>query len=268
MENLAPPQATASAPIKKRALAEVYRELFEAIPADTPELRRQAHRLRYQVYCVENSYEDPAANPTGMEHDEFDGHSVQGILLHRPSELVVGTVRLVLHDPGASVGALPIHKVCRDPRAYDPDILPPASTCELSRFAISKTFRRRAGDGKYGRTEDPDELAMDARRIIPHITLGLMTVALQMAIPQGVDTVCAVMEPALLRMVARFGLHFTLLGPPVAYHGWRQPCYSPVSDLLAGVEIEHPEVWDIITEGGRLWPRTVGVDSLRMREAV
>ena len=34
-----------------------YREHFEVVRASTPILLDQAYRLRYQVYCVENSYE-------------------------------------------------------------------------------------------------------------------------------------------------------------------------------------------------------------------
>ena len=261
-------QFAGAAPVDQRALVEVYRELFESIPADTPELLREAHLLRYQVYCVEHNYEDPAANPGGLERDEFDEHSVQGILRHRPSGLVVGTVRLVLHKPGARFGMLPIHKVCQDRRVHDPDHLPIARTCEMSRFAVSKMFRRRAGDGAYGRAESPDALADDPRRMIPHITLGLMTVALQMIIERGLDTVCAVMEPALLRMVARFGIHFETLGPPVLYHGWRQPCYTRVAAVLASVEARRPDIWEVVTDRGRLLPRNGRTARFPVREAV
>ncbi len=225
--------------------------MFEAIPADTPALRREAHRLRYQVYCVEHNFEDPAANPDGLERDEFDDHSVQGVLLHRPSGLTVGTVRLVLHRPGARHGSLPIHRICQDPRVHD---FPFETNCELSRFAISKRFRRRVGDGCYGRREDDAELADDPRRMIPHIALGLMMVALQMGIAREVQHVCAVMEPALLRLVARFGFSFDALGPPVLYHGLRQPVYSNVGTLLDRVRRERPDIWEVVTDRGRLWP--------------
>src|SRR5262245_204916 len=77
-------------------LAEFYWSWFDARVASTEELRDTAFRLRYRVYCIENSFEDPAANPDGREIDEFDQHSVHGLLTYRPTQTAAGTVRLVL----------------------------------------------------------------------------------------------------------------------------------------------------------------------------
>ena len=230
--------------------------MFKGIPADTPELRREAYELRYQVYCVEHNFLECADNPGGLERDNYDDHSVQAVLLHRGSNRTVGTIRLVLHRPGAMTGSLPFHDVCSHPRLRDPDFLPLETTAELSRFAISKAFRRRQDDECYGRAYEPEELIGDPRRVIPHLTLGLMTVALQMGTLHGIDHVCAIMDPALLRLLARFGLHFELIGPPVRYHGWRQPCFANVETLINGVELERPDIWEVITDCGRFWKPT------------
>ena len=222
--------------------------MFLAIPADTTELQREAYRLRYQVYCLEHNFEDPAQNPDGLERDHFDEHAVQGVLLHRATQTVVGTVRLVLHEPGSPEGCLPFHQVCQEPPVHVRDLLPLESTFELSRFAISKFYRRRIGD------DGVDKPSAETARIIPHITLGLMTVALQIGIANGIEHVCAIMEPSLLRLLGRFGFHFVTLGRAVWYHGWRQPVYANVGSLLRGVRIERPEIWGVITDRGRLWP--------------
>ncbi len=223
--------------------------MFEAIPADTPELLNAAFRLRYQVYCVENSFLDVADNPGGLETDQHDRHSRHALLVHRTSRAVVGTTRLVLPRLGPVSGRLPLYEVC--PRAMR--ILPPDSTAEFSRFAVSKQFRRRVGDELYGKAYDPDELSGDHRRAIPHITLGLMAVALQLARDHGIDHVCAIMEPALLRLLRRFGIRFTPIGPMLEYHGLRQPCYAEIDELLANVEAERRDVWEVITDCGRNW---------------
>jgi N-acyl amino acid synthase of PEP-CTERM/exosortase system len=249
--------ATAAA-LRDIPLSESYRRFFHAVPANTDELRREAHRLRYQVYCVEHAYEDASANPDGLERDEFDAHSVHGVLLHRGTGSTVGTVRLVLHRPGSITPSLPIYRVCHDPRLAT---FPLATTVELSRFAISKFFRRRVGDGDYGKFVDCHELAEDLRRVIPYFTLGLFTVALQLGLAHKTTHVCAVMEPALLRLVARFGFHFHPLGPIVDYHGQRQPCFNTVEALIGGVEAERPDFWNVITDCGRLWPPRIGAIS-------
>ncbi len=65
---------------------------------------------------------------------------------------------------------------------------------------------------------------------------------------------CAIKEPALLRMLSRLGIHFNNLGPRVEYHGTRQPCYSNLDLLLARTWIERREVWEILTRDGEIWP--------------
>jgi len=61
---------------------EMFEQHFEAIVADSADLLLLAQRLRYQVYCIENGYEDPDAHPDAVERDNFDSHAVHGLLRH------------------------------------------------------------------------------------------------------------------------------------------------------------------------------------------
>jgi N-acyl amino acid synthase of PEP-CTERM/exosortase system len=240
------------------SLLHTYKSLFEVAPADTPDLIREVHRLRYQVYCMENSFESPADNPDGLERDRYDAHSLHALLSYRATRTPVGTMRLILPN----FGELPMFELCRSAVK----ILPKTTTAEFSRFAVSKKFRRRVDDWVYPADLIPvGEGQIDPRRVIPHITLGLMTTALQMGRAHGITHVCAIMEPSLLRLLARLGIHFIPVGPTVEHHGIRQPCYSEVGDLLAGVERERPEIWDVITNGGLLWDSTYRHDAVAPR---
>ena len=229
--------------------------MFQGRVATTPELIDEVHRIRYQVYCVENEYEDPARNLGGLERDEYDAHSVHGLLVHTASKAPVGTVRLVMHKPGMRRGSLPIHKICRHPDLLDPDFLPLETTAEFSRFAISKAFRRRAegqtcaGNAEAGRQE--------TEGLIPHISVGLITIALRLAFAHGITHVCAMMEPALLRLLSRFAIKFKPLGAQVEFHGWRQPCYTTIAGVLSEIELERHQMWERITDNGRLWPSSL-----------
>jgi hypothetical protein len=62
------------------------------------------------------------------------------------------------------------------------------------------------------------------------------------------------MEPGLLRLLSRFGIHFAPLGPLVEYHGIRQPCIAEIRELIARVEEERPDVWEVITDRGACLP--------------
>jgi N-acyl amino acid synthase of PEP-CTERM/exosortase system len=231
-------------------LAEFYWSWFKAQVADTDELRDVSFQLRYRVYCIENPFEDPAANPDGKESDELDRHSVHSLLTYRPTGVPAGTVRLVLpleHDPHNSFA---LQRVCSDPLLRDALRFPVETTAEVSRFCISKEFRRRLGDN----AEEYVEMSVDEeRRILPHLSLGLIESLVRMSVDNGVTHWCAVMEPTLLRLLTRLGIHFDPIGPVIDYHGRRQPCFIPLETLLPRVKRERPDVWDVITRGGRHW---------------
>src|SRR4051794_551744 len=91
----------ASAPVR------AVRERFSVQLANTAELIREAHRLRYQVYCVENDY----LEGDGLEVDEFDVHSHQVILRDNQSGEAVGTARLVLFREEAPDHSFPMQEV-------------------------------------------------------------------------------------------------------------------------------------------------------------
>ena len=53
-------------------LVEPYHEFFSITMADTDELRKEVFRLRYDVYCKELGWEDPANFPDALERDIYD----------------------------------------------------------------------------------------------------------------------------------------------------------------------------------------------------
>jgi N-acyl amino acid synthase of PEP-CTERM/exosortase system len=231
-----------------------YEKFFEIIPVETAEQLTESFRLRYEVYCVENAFEDPAQNPNSMETDSCDARALHSLLRRRGSDRVLGTVRLILPlpEPRMKGIGLPIQDVCEHELLQgDNSALPWASTAEISRFAVSKKLRSRA-------TEEPAEHFTQslpgARRDIHYASLGLMQAIVAMAANSGVTHLCAVMEPCLLRMLSRLGIHFTSLGPHVGFHGLRQPCYSELDVMAARTWVERHDVWRILTRDGALWP--------------
>ncbi|MCU0736470.1 MAG: hypothetical protein MUF20_13305 [Methylotetracoccus sp.] len=59
------------------------------------------------------------------------------------------------------------------------------------------------------------------------------------------------MEPALHRLLGRFGAAFEQIGPTVDYHGERIPCLGDVSDILPTIKRVARPVWELMTEAGR-----------------
>jgi len=233
-------------------MLEALDRYFEATEADTPELIRQAHEIRYRVYCLETGFENPADNPDGLEKDAFDSHSVHGVLIHRASRAVMGTVRLVLPLADAPERSFAVQQVSDDPALTNNVEFPLRSTAEVSRFCISRQFRRRAGDTLYDQEGVAPTAANDPaeRRNGPLMRLGLIQVLVRMSARYGITHWCAVMEPKLLRMLDAMAIRFKPIGPLVEHHGVRQPCSCNIAEALRAVKAERPAFWDVLTCGG------------------
>lgn len=247
-----------------RSSRELYRQYFETVVlgSEDDELRDAHFRLRYQVYCIENPFEDPADNPDGRERDAYDARSDHCLLLHLPSHTWAGAVRLILPDPAAPERSFALQQVCFDPMVRNPERFPVMQMGEISRLCISKYFRKRQGDRLFPASNEPGD-RRDERRVIPNMTLGLFEGLVRMSLNRDIWYLCAVMEPALLRLLARLGMHFETIGPLVDYHGHRQPCFLKLDDFLERVLEERPDVWDIVTDGGQHWERLVSKRAAR-----
>ena len=204
-------------------LLSCYREHFEVVRANTPSLLDQVYRLRYQVYCVENAYEDPDRQVEGRETDIYDERSVHALLVHRRSDAVAGTVRVILPRTDQQDPPLPINIVADSEQRELLRRLPHSHTAELSRFAVSKEFRQRCTDSEN-------------HRMLRYITIGLIRGALELCRDHDIQYVCAVMERSLIRLLGRLGFVFDHLGGLIEYHGARQPCVAPLNQIVSTAE--------------------------------
>ena len=189
-----------------------YDRHFAVVQATNPELLRKAYRLRYQVYCVENPFENPDEQIDRCETDRYDDRSAHTLLVHRPTGEVVGTSRVILPHKG---DPLPIATLLHGADLRGFAEFPIARTAEISRFAISKQFRRRCGEGR-----------------MPFITLGLMKGVFDICRDHEISHLAVVMEPPLIRILRRLSLEFMPIGGLVEHHGLRQPCIARMADLI------------------------------------
>lgn len=242
-----------------------FHTYFAIVPAITQELRDEVFALRYQVYCIEHPFENPAEQANGKERDQFDARAVHMLIRHRATNLCAAAVRLVLADADDPQALFPIEHGCgehfsEDARQRIAGLYRP-QVAEISRFAVSKEFRRRIGEaetisGVSPRAVYTDALGSDSRRRgFPHITLGLFAAIVRMSVEQGITHWFAVMEPTLLRLLQRFGIYFPSIGPLVDHHGLRRPALATAATVVDGILSKRPDVWEIVTERGRFVPR-------------
>ena len=222
---------------------------FRAVSADTQELIEQAFALRYQVYCLERQFEDPGEQQGKLETDEFDRHAVHSLVFHRPQEEPIGTARLIL--PQARPHSLPIQDLLKKSGLSACNYFPNHTVAEVSRFAISKEYRRRKVEGGA----IPEAEARRERH--GHLPcLGLVQMLLRQSIELGVEYWAAVMEPQLLRMLALMGIRFQPVGPLVSYHGLRQPSFCHLPVMMRNMALTKPESWAVVSNNGELMPDT------------
>lgn len=249
-------------------LLSAFNQYFELVHADTDELRSRVFQLRYQVYVLETGFETEAdcikaINADGqiiyLEEDAYDVRSDHYLLRHLRTGTYAATARLVLPDSEKPIAPYPIEQHCALDEPVNDTALR-AHLGEISRFAVSKAFKRRLGEaGSVAGVASDIEVYFEEheRRVLPHISLGLFTAVLRMMHAHQVSHCYAVMEPALLRLLGRFGVVFKRIGPDVEYHGLRVPCLTTVKDTLPNIRQIAPPVWDLMTNRGELFQDAV-----------
>lgn len=212
-------------------LETVYRALLQAEPASDELARLEAFKLRYQIYCLERGYEDPARFPDGREQDHFDGRARHVLVSARHDRRPLGTSRLVLDD--GSPGSLPIEQhgsvsIARQlARAREHG---GAQLAEVSRLAVTRELP--SATQELGLVDENIE-RLQLRQA--HVTMGLVALLFHQSWKADVTHWVALMAPALLRVMARIGLHLYPIGAVVEHRGLRQPVMARVDDLWAGV---------------------------------
>jgi N-acyl amino acid synthase of PEP-CTERM/exosortase system len=235
-------------------LRERFDQYFEIVSANTPELLRIAHSIRYQVYCVERAFESDE-HRNGLEIDPFDERAIHSLIIHRASGVAAGTVRLIRPDQRMPKRSFSLQQLVEPAVLERLSCFPVRSMAEISRFSISKTFRGRAGNTSRNPCDDTE------RRRGPLMRLGLMQAVVAMSRTLGISHWCAVMEPTLLRILSATAMGFESVGPLVNYHGLRQPCYGDIGTILKRLRARGAEAWDLITVGGSLCEGTGWMDA-------
>lgn len=245
--------------VNVRELAKVYAQNFDIVRANSAALLDISFRLRYQVYCVENLFLDSSDNPGRRETDEYDASSVHILLRHRKSGLAAGTARVIIPRLDAARRPLPMQYVlgAEERRAFN--CLPRSAIGEISRVAISKEFRHW-----WAQTHANGAGDMAEQQLMRYIIFGLLGDIVQACLEHGVNHLAAVVEPALFRMLLKFGIEFEPLGGLVEYHGQRQPCVLDIGRFIENSRDRETLLWQFMTTRQHVLPppataRPIGV---------
>lgn len=239
-------------------LIDVFNEYFEMVPAISNDLKNEVYKLRYQVYCIENNFESPNQFPDQLEFDSFDQRSIHYLIRHRKSGEYAATTRLILPDVNKLEKLFPLELHCEIDNLAVLRTINRAHLAEISRFCVSKTFKKRKNETQTLASASSDWQnfsTQEERRTFPHLTLALIACFIRASYENDIHYLYATIEPSLLRFVSStWNINFTKIGPLTNYHGERWPSVIKVSDLLDGVAKKDLEIWDMLTNKGRFWP--------------
>lgn len=255
-------------------ISNIFNSVFDIQLATTPEEINEVFELRYQVYCIDRPFEDPNCFTDKREYDAYDQRAAHALIRYRSTGDIVAAVRIVMTGNSPDQAEFPMEGSCihhMDQRAQDAF----AGThrmriAEISRMAVSRDFRRRLNEDKtasgvtdfvcYGDSEN-------GKRALPYISLGLFAAILQMSVRHGITHWVAAMEPALLRMLKRFGVEFDHVGPVLEYHGRRRPAFTEAASMLECARKLRPDVWSLVTNDGVELPAHLNADHNNRRVA-
>ena len=191
---------------------------FEAFLADTLEARETHYRLRYQVYCVDTSWEDRSAFPDQMERDEFDERSTAFLVRRNRSRGWIATVRLIR----APLAVLPVFGHSR----IESHVVPEAAwgnVAEISRLCVVTKYRMTPGrPGKIVHPED-SFLKANYRSSESWIFMGLVRAAWEWSRQNGVRYWVFFVAEALGRVIHQSGFDLEPLGAVADFRGPRRP---------------------------------------------
>jgi N-acyl amino acid synthase of PEP-CTERM/exosortase system len=199
------------------------------VSVPTGERMSKIYEVRYQVYCEEKKFIDPARCSEHQEFDEYDPYSVH--FTTGDTSSVVGTARLILETPFG----FPFEHHCMDNLTFDLSVIPRSNLGEISRLAISKSLRRMdaASDDpvEYGEQNDTQTEKVSIKKI-KSMAFDLYKQVYQECKRRNITHCVALMEKSLWYLLRQHHFLFEPIGDEI-------DCYGPVRPYLissAGIE--------------------------------
>ena len=224
-----------------------FDDQFEIVSAATPELKREAFRIRFSVFSEELCLpgNEPWHYPDKLETDAYDENSAHCLLRYNPTASWVGTVRLVLAPPLEIEAPFPVEAAAGS--TLDTSYLHGVDRqqiAEISRFILLKPYRH----GHDGTRSPRPKAAFPNHHNVPLPLVGLLAAMMQLTVDNGITHWLAALEAPLQRLLVRLGIELTPIGPQILYHGLRRPYFGEVSDVAMKLKSKDPLLCQLICD--------------------
>jgi len=212
---------------------------------DSKELLEEVYRLRFQVYARECNFIKAEDYPDGRETDKFDPHSIHFAAIDDEG-YVAGALRLVLDSPFG----FPIEEHCGYSLDVNEKKIPRKNLGEISRLVISRSYRRRKGDGLYYELPAKDsEKQKEFRRRLRPMVFGLYRLLYQESKRKNIIYWYAAVEESLFRLLSAHGFNFKPIGKPIEYYGIVTPYLGALREIEKSVQALRPDYFRYFIEG-------------------
>ncbi|HRD50977.1 MAG: PEP-CTERM/exosortase system-associated acyltransferase [Candidatus Competibacter sp.] len=192
---------------------QLFDDGYEVILADTEASRAIHRKIRYQVYCMERGFENPADFATGEENDRWDTHAAQFIVRQRSSGSWVAAMRLVL-PYAASFPLETLH--CLTPGHADH--IQRRQLGEISRICVIRSPNPHHGnpylDRGFGHVT-PDRES--------EVMLGMLRAITVCSLERGIEYCYLLVTDAFARLLRRIGVVLHSVGAATQHRGLRAP---------------------------------------------
>ncbi len=235
--------------LNESTISQGYQRFFKVVPALTDALRVENYRIRHDVYCRELGFESVRAD--GMETDAFDPRSVHCLVQSVTSGTYVGCARLVRVDPAQPRAPLPFELTCRntlDRSIVDPMQLDRLRIAEISRLAVTRTYRRRQGETTRPISMADDDFGTEQQPRQPYLALAVYLAMISLAHEFGLETLFVLTEPRLAAILARVGFRFEPIGGEIEHRGIRIPLMMSVNGIVQALSSPLRALFAVISD--------------------
>jgi N-acyl amino acid synthase of PEP-CTERM/exosortase system len=195
---------------------------FQTVLCDTEDSRSTHFQIRYQVYCREVGFEDPAAFKDEKERDDHDKHSIHFAARDPLNGSWIAAMRLVK----AGTNRMPLETHCNLAPVSEL-LIERQGYVEFSRLCVLESHRRHNRDRSLGLTVIDGQSGVATKRMpdprYPEIMLGFIRATFHWARQTGVTHCYFLINKALARTLQRLNLELTAVGDTIEHRGLRTP---------------------------------------------
>lgn len=209
-----------------------FDKLFSIVIANDEALRSKCFQLRHHVYSMPEHRldKDTRLLDNKIAIDEYDATSLHCLLLYKPTQQYVGTVRLIPGNLRLGQEQFPIEIQFKKYFYNVIDYLQLESNhlAEISRLVLVPGFRPKFA------------------------VLGLLRGILQLCVNSEIFYIYVAMPPKLARTFERLGIKLVPISPIINYHGHCQCYFGFIQEIIESVRKSHPQIWEALTNNGEI----------------